>query len=54
MYYPKLLFADESTFSLPIPPSYVSANAAFRRKETNVLNKNIASLLWTTKDELTL
>lgn len=51
---PKVLFVSESTFSLPIPPSYISASAAFRRELTNSFSKDIASLLCTAKDELTL
>lgn len=35
---PKLLFVSESTFSLPIPPSYISA-----RELTNSFSKYIAS-----------
>lgn len=49
---PKLLHA--SMFSLPIPPSYISASAAFRRELTNSFSKAIASLFCTVKDELTL
>lgn len=51
---PKLQVVSESTFSLPIPPSYVSASAAFRRELTNSFSKAIASLHCTAKDELTL
>lgn len=51
---PNLLFVSESTFSLPIPPNYISASAAFRRELTNSFSKDIASLLCTDKDELTL
>lgn len=54
MDFPKLLFMFEPTFSLPIPPSYISASAAFRRELTNGFSKDIASLLCTAKDELTL
>lgn len=46
---PKLLFVSKPTFSLPIPPSYISA-----RELTNSFSKYIASLLCTAKDELTL
>lgn len=46
---PKPLFVSESTFSLPIPPSCISA-----RELTNSFSKDIASFLCTAKDELTL
>lgn len=35
MYCPKILFVLESTYSLLIPSSYISARAAFRRELTN-------------------
>lgn len=37
----KILFVFESTSSLPNPPSYMPASAAFRRELTNGFSKDV-------------